>query len=180
MFKCFVNEHDNDCKDCFRVVNWVDSDEKWFRFAVELNDEFISRDIIEWNVDVDVQFFEKLSDEIFILIIFELNDELFQTTFKSLTRFSFEIAIRKAFFEVIAFLFRIIRWSAVEFITYETLFRNANRKSVARSRINKKSTIVTIIVEFAMILFVDEVVIMNMITIVDVNALKIRVILFID
>jgi hypothetical protein len=178
--KCFVSEHDNDCRDCFRVINRIDSDEKWFRFAVELNDEFISRNIIEWNVDVDVLLFEELNDEILILIIFELNDELFQTTFKSLTQFSFEISIRKALFEVIAFLFRMIRRSAVKFITYETLFRDANWKSIARSRINEKSTIATIIVEFAMILFVDEVVIMSMITIDDVDALKIRVILFID
>ncbi len=180
MFKCLVNEHDNDCRDCFQIINQVDNDEKWFWFAVEFNDEFINRDIIERNVDVDVQLFEELSDEILILIIFEFSDKLFQTTFKSLTRFSFEISIRKALFEVIAFLFRVICWSAVKFITYGTLFQNANWKSISRSRINRKSTIITIIVEFAMILFVDEVVIMNIITIDDVDALKIRVIFFVD
>ncbi len=40
--------------------------------------------------------------------------------------------------------------------------------------------IVTIIAEFAMILFVDEIVIISMITIDDVDALKIRIRLFID
>ncbi len=103
----------------------------------------------------------------------------FKQHFKLLTRFSFEITIRKALFEIIAFLFRMICRSAVEFITYKTLFRDANWKFIARSRINQKFTIVTIIVEFAMILFIDKIVIMSMITIDDVDALKIRVIFFV-
>ncbi len=156
MFKCFVSDYDNDCKNCLRVINRINSDEKWFCLIVEFNDEFISR---------NVQLLEKLSDEIFILIVFELSDKLFQMTFKSLTRFSYEIRIRKALFEMIAFLFNMIRRSTVEFITYEVFFRDANRKSITRSRINQEFTIVTIIewFEFAMILFVDKVMIMNII-----------------
>jgi hypothetical protein len=100
--------------------------------------------------------------------------------FKFLTRFLFEITIHKALFEIIAFFFRMICRLIIEFITYETYFRNANWKFIARSKINQKFTIVTIIVEFAMILFIDKVVIMSMITIDDVDVLKIRVILFVD
>jgi hypothetical protein len=94
--------------------------------------------------------------------------------------FQLRLRFAKRFLKSSRFFFRMICWSAVEFITYETLFRSANWKSFARSRINKKFTIVTIIVEFAMILSVDKVVIMNMITIDDVDVLKIRVIFFID
>ncbi len=125
---------------------------------------------------------KELNDEILISIISQFSDKLFQTTFKSLTRFSFEITICKALFKIIAFLFRMICRSAVKFITYETLFRDANWKFITRSRVNQKFTIVTIInwFEFAMILFVDKIVIENMITIRDVDVLKIRVILFVD
>ncbi len=183
MFKCLVNEHENDCRNCLRVINRVDSNEKWFYFAVEFNDEFINRNIVEQDLEID-ELFEELNDEILFLIVFKLSDKLFQTTFKSLTRFSFEITIRKTLFEIIAFLFRMICRSTVEFITYKTLFRSANRKSITISKINQKFTIVTIIewFEFAMILFVDKIVIMRMImnTIDNANVLKIRVILFVD
>ncbi len=76
----------------------------------------------------------------------------------------------------------MIRRSAVEFITYKTFLRDANRKSITRLRIDQEFAIVTIIVEFAMILFVDKIMIMSMIvnTIDVVDALKIRVILFVD
>ncbi len=104
MFKCFISEHDNDCKDCLRVINRVDNDEKWFWFAVEFNNEFINQSIVERDL-VDVQLLEELSDEIFILIVFELNDELFQTTFKSLTRFHLRFRFAKRFLKSSRFFF---------------------------------------------------------------------------
>jgi hypothetical protein len=45
VFKCFVNEHDNNCRNCFQVIDRIDSHEKWFWFIVEFNDEFINRDV---------------------------------------------------------------------------------------------------------------------------------------
>jgi hypothetical protein len=181
MFKCFVNEHDDDCRNCLRIIDWIDDDEKWLCLVVEFNDEFINRNIIERDLEIDVQLFEKLNDEILILIIFKLNNKLFQTTFKILTRFSFKIMIRKTFFDVVAFLFNMIRRSIIEFITYKTFFRNENWKFITRSRVNQKFMIVTIKrFKFAMILFVDKIVIMKMITIDNINVLKIRVILFVD
>jgi hypothetical protein len=83
VFKCFVSEHDNDCRNCLWIIDRVDDNKKWFCLTVEFNDEFINRDIVERNLEINVQFFEELSDEILILIIFELNDKLFQATFQT-------------------------------------------------------------------------------------------------
>jgi hypothetical protein len=30
MFKCFVNEHDNDCESCFQIINRIDNDKNDF------------------------------------------------------------------------------------------------------------------------------------------------------
>jgi hypothetical protein len=182
MFKCLVSKHDDNCSNCLRVINWVDSDEVCFRFAVKFfNDKISDRNVIdERDIDVNTQFFEKLSDEIIFLIIFNFDDELLQTTLKFWVRFSFRIAIRKAFFRVFAFLFEMICWSAIQFITYEACFRRTNRKSIARTKVSQEFTIVTIIDRFTTILFIDEVMLDTIDVIAVVDALKIRVLLFID
>jgi disulfide oxidoreductase YuzD len=54
MFKCFVNEHDNDCTNCLQIIDRIDNDEKWFYFVVEFNDEFINRNIVEQSLEIDV------------------------------------------------------------------------------------------------------------------------------
>ncbi len=83
MFKCLVNKHDDNCNNCLRVIDRIDSDEVNFRFAVDFfNDEVSDRNIIDRDVDVNDQFFEKLSSEIIFLIIFNFSNELLQTTLK--------------------------------------------------------------------------------------------------
>jgi hypothetical protein len=83
VFKCLVNKHDDNCNNCLRVIDRIDSDEVNFRFAVDFfNDEVSDRNIIDRDVDVNDQFFEKLSSEIIFLIIFNFSNELLQTTLK--------------------------------------------------------------------------------------------------
>jgi hypothetical protein len=83
VFKCFVSKHDDNCSNCLRIIDQIDSDEVNFRFAVDFfNDEVSDRDIIDRDVDVNDQFFEKLSNEIISLIIFSFSNELLQATLK--------------------------------------------------------------------------------------------------
>jgi hypothetical protein len=182
MFKCFVNKHDDNCSNCLRIIDWIDSDEIRFWFAVNFfNDKVSDRDIIDRDLDVNDQFVEKLSDEIIFLTIFNFDNELFQATLKFWMRFSFWIAIRKTLFRVFAFFFRMIDWSAIWFITYKADFRETNRKSIARTKISQELAIVTIINRFATILSIDEVMLV-LIAFIDVcvDALQISVLFFVD
>jgi hypothetical protein len=83
VFKYFINKHDDNCSNCLRVIDRIDSDEVNFRFVVDFfNDEVSDRNIIDRDVDVNDQFFEKLSSEIISLIIFNFSNELLQATLK--------------------------------------------------------------------------------------------------
>jgi hypothetical protein len=126
-----------------------------------------------------------LSSEIIFLIIFSFSNELLQTTLKSWMCFSFWITIRKAFFRVFAFFFRVIDWSAIWFITYKADFERTNRESIARTKVIQEFTIVTIIDRFTTILSIDEVMLVrtiDMIAFADVcvDVLQISVFLFVD
>ncbi len=108
MFKCLVNKHVNDCRECLDVIYRFDEDEKCFRFAVDLDDEFIIRSFLLWDI-IDDQLFEVLSDEFVYFIVFVIDNKLLKTTLKFWTCFVCRITIDKTFLRFFAFFFDMIR-----------------------------------------------------------------------
>jgi hypothetical protein len=173
MFKCFVSEHVNDCRECLDVIYRFDENEKCFRFVVDFDDEFIIRSFLLWNI-IDDQFFEILSDEFVYFIVFVIDNKLFKTTFKFWTRFVNRVTIDKTFFRFLAFFFDMIRWSTCKFVTYKAYFKCTNREFITRTKVEWESIIVTIVVveEFTTILTIRKTLIVRRV----IDVLKIRMI----
>ncbi len=134
VFKFLVNKHVNDCRECFDFIYRFNENEKYFKFVVDFDDEFIIRCFLLWNI-VNDQLFEILSDEFICVIVFVIDNKLLKTTFKFWMCFECRITIDKTLFRFLAFFFDMIRWSTCKFITYEAYFKCTNRKSIARTRI---------------------------------------------
>jgi hypothetical protein len=165
VFKYLVSKHFNDCRECFDVIYRFNEDEKCFKFVVIFDDEFIIRNFILWDI-IDDQFFEILNEEFVYFIIFVIDNKLFKTTFQFWTCFVCRITIDKTFFRFLAFFFDMIRWSTCRFITYKAYFR------CTRTRIKRKSIVVTIFEEFTTILSICEAIIVKWV----IDVLKIRMI----
>jgi hypothetical protein len=50
VFKCFVNKHVNNCREYFDVIYRFDEDEKYFKFVIDFDDEFIIREFFWWDI----------------------------------------------------------------------------------------------------------------------------------